>query len=131
MRRSFWIGAAILLVVTAVVVGVGAYNAGVNHGLEQAASGTEVVRVVGPGYGYHGGWFLPFGFLFFPLFLIGIFLLVRGAFGPRRWGSDHGHGPWSGKGWGGPPAFEDWHRRQHEQATGDHPSSGGEPSTPA
>ena len=124
MRRTMWIGALLLAILVGVVVGVTSYHAGVTHGLEQAGHASQVVRVVGPGYGY--GYF-PFGFLLFPLFLFGIFFLVRGAFWRRRWYGDHEHPHW-GPGGGGSGRFEDWHRRQHEQASGDHPGSGGEPS---
>src|SRR5213595_2825169 len=82
MRRTMWIGALLLAILVGVVVGVTSYHAGVTHGLEQAGHASQVVRVVGPGYGY--GYF-PFGFLLFPLFLFGIFFLVRGAFWRRRW----------------------------------------------
>ena len=128
MRRGFWIGALLLLVVVAIGVGVGAYHAGFDAGLDEAAgtAGTEIVRVVGPGYGQGGGFFFPFGFFLFPLFFIGVFLLLRGAFWRRHEGG-HWHGG-GGPGWGGSPMFEDWHRRQHEGASGDHPGSGGEPS---
>jgi hypothetical protein len=128
MRRGFGIAALVLVILAGVAIGTGAYHAGVSHGLAEAASGGQVVRVVGPGYGY--GWgFFPFGIFLFPLFFFAVFALLRGAFWGRRWGGhDHPHkGPgWSGD---GPSRFEEWHKRQHEQASGDHPSSGGEPSS--
>lgn len=111
MRRSMWIGALLLVIVALLAVGVGAYNWGLTEGLERADSGVEVVRVVGG----HGGF--PFGLILFPLFFIGIFALMKGAFWARagRWGDhDHGggdHGPWASR-------FEDWHRRQHEEGPG-------------
>ncbi len=128
MRRWMWIGVSLLVVLGGVIIGVGAYHAGVTHGLEQTGRAVEVVRV-GPGYGY-----FPFGLFLFPLFFIGLFLLIRGAFWSRRWegGDAHQHGPgrWGPGPWGqgGPQAFEEWHRHQHEQQTGDHPGSGGEPT---
>jgi hypothetical protein len=72
--------------------------------------------VIGPGH----GWF-PFGFLLFPLLFFGLFFLFRAAFWGRRWGGPGGpHGPW---GRGG--AFDEWHRRQHDEGgaagTGDEP----------
>ena len=124
MRRMMWIGALLLAILVGVVVGATSYHAGVTHGLEQAGHASQVVHVVGPGYGY--GYF-PFGFLLFPLFLFGIFFLVRGAFWRRRWDGDHEHPHW-GPGGGGYGRPEEWHRRQHEQSSGDHPSAGGEPS---
>jgi len=82
MRRGWPIVATILGVLLLVGVGVAAYNAGVDTGVRQGAEAGQVVEVVG-GHGYYGwhGGFFPFGFLLFPLFIIGIFLLVRFAIG--------------------------------------------------
>ena len=92
MRRGFVIGLVLLLALAGVAIGVTAYHAGLNHGLDQAANGAGVVHVVGPGYdGF------PFGLFLFPLVFIGLFLLVRGAFWGRRWG-----GPGAPGGPGGP-----------------------------
>ena len=85
-----------------------------------------MITVVGDRYG-HG--FFPFGFFLFPLFIIGTFLPIGKAFrGPRgHWGHDHGpgYGPWSEE---GRARFEDkagdWHRRQHEQASGGQETTG-------
>jgi hypothetical protein len=124
MRRSMWIGALLLVILGGIAIGVGAYNAGVSHGLSQAAHSDQVVRVIGPGFGF------PFGLFLFPLFFFAIFALVRGAFWRRRWEGGHPH-PHAGPGnWtrGGPAMFEDWHRRQHDQITGEHPGAGGEPA---
>jgi hypothetical protein len=123
MRRTRWIAVTLLVLLAGVAIAVGAYNAGVSHGLAQAASGTEVVRVVGPGYGYGGGFF-PFGLFLFPLFFFLIFGLVRGAFWGRRWGGP-GRGGHDGPGHphGGPERWrdgaEEWHRRQHDPSSGD------------
>ena len=78
MRRTFGIGVVLLVVLGGIAIGLGAYHAGVNHGLSEAAS-SRVVHVVDSGEG--GG----FGFLFFPLFFIGLFLLLRGAAWRRGW----------------------------------------------
>jgi hypothetical protein len=125
MRRGIGIAVLLLVILGGIAIGVSAYNAGVSHGLAEAASGGQVVRVVGSGFG-----FFPFGLFLFPLFFFGIFALARGAFGARRWGG-HGHGPYGGGPWGqeGPKRFEEWHRRQHEQGEGDHTPSGGEPAS--
>jgi hypothetical protein len=130
MRRGIGIAVLLLAILAGIAIGVGAYHAGVSHGLAEAASGGRVVRVVGPGYG-----FFPFGLFLFPLFLFAIFALFRFAWWGRRWGGgygpgpghghDHGPGPW-GEGW---RRAEDWHRRQHEQDSGDHPPAGGEPAS--
>ncbi|MGA9160282.1 MAG: hypothetical protein WB297_05385 [Actinomycetota bacterium] len=127
MRRGWAIVATILVVLAVVGIAIGAYNAGVDHGIRQAADSDQVIQVVG-GYG-HGYGFFPFGFFLFPLFIIGgIFLVSRALRGPRGpWGHDHGpgYGPWSEE---GRARFEeragDWHRRQHEQATGDPQTTG-------
>jgi len=127
MRRGWAIAAAILVVLLTVGIAVGAYNAGLDEGIRRAADSDQVVQVVG-GYG-HGYGFFPFGFFLFPLFIIGTIFLVGRAFrGPRGpWGNDHGHGygPWSEE---GRARFEDkagdWHRRQHEQASGGEETTG-------
>src|SRR5437773_366291 len=122
MRRWMWIGVSLLVILGGILIGVGAYHAGVTHGLEQTGRAVEVVRV-GPRDGY-----FPFGLFLFPLFFIGLFLLIRGAFWSRRWAgwdahhheNPWGHGPW---GHGGSQAFEEWHRHQHEHHAADHPGS--------
>jgi hypothetical protein len=144
MRRGFVIVGALLVVLAAVGIGIGAYQAGEAHGAAQevaaTAEGAEVVHVVdGGGYRWGHAGFFPVGFLLFPLLVIGTVLLVRAA-------SWRGGGPWLG-GWGpggfGPdaprgPGFgpgareewvaraEDWHRSLHERgesATTDAPRS--------
>jgi hypothetical protein len=124
MRRGVGIAVLLLVIMGGIAIGVGAYNAGVTHGLAEAANGGQVVRVVGPGYG-----FFPFGLFLFPLFFLGIFALARLSWG-RRWGG-HGHGPDGGGYWGheGPKRIEEWHRRQHEPTEGDHTPAGGEPAS--
>ena len=119
MRRARWISGAVLAVLVGVAIGVGAYNAGVSHGLAQSGHATQVVRVVGGGF--------PFGFLFFPLFFFLIFFGLRAALWGRRWRDGHPHGDWGPEGrlHGREQAFEDWHRRQHEGGTGDRADSGG------
>ena len=154
MRRTMVVGLAILAVLAVVGIGVAAYSAGVDEGvsreLVQRGDTDQVVRVVGHGYGYGYGWGrgfgFPFGLILFPLFLIGIVLLIRGAFGRGRWGGPGWWGPGGyrpgGPGgygppgpWGGPAAFDEWHRRQHEQppAQPDRPAdaAGGTGDTPA
>lgn len=107
MRRSMWIVVLLLMVLGGIAIGVGAYNAGLNHGLAETGHAVQVIRYAGPGWGF------PFGFLLFPLFLFLIFALVRGAFWGRRWRDGYGdHSP------GGPHAFEEWHRRQHDAPAG-------------
>jgi hypothetical protein len=59
-------------------------------------------------YGHHGGGFFPFGIILFPLFIFGIFALMRAAFWGGRWGAPGHHK-------GGHHMAEDWHRRLHEE----------------
>ena len=135
MRRTMVVGAAILAVLAVIGIGFAAFNAGVDQGVSQQLARTggaqQVVRVVGPGWGYGRGFGFPFGLILFPLFIVGIVLLLRGAFwrgrwggGPRWWGPGYGpYGPGSGSSWGGPQAFDEYHRRLHEQpGTPDGPS---------
>jgi hypothetical protein len=157
MRRTMVVGAVILAIVAMVGIGFAAFNAGVDEGisreLAQSESGTQVVRVVGHGYGwgYGRGFGFPFGLILFPLLFIGIVLLIRGAFfrgrwgGPRWWGpggwgqggpgGPGGYGP-PGPWGGGPAAFDEYHRRLHEQpptpaGPGDVPSGSATRETPA
>jgi len=122
MRRGFGLGAAILVVLLLVGVGIGAYNWGLSDGIDQGGKAVEVVRYVGG----HGFGFFPF-FLFFPLIFLALFAF-KGAMWRRHGGHGHGpgghgpgsHGPWE-------QGFEDWHRRQHEVGTGG-TDAGGEPA---
>jgi hypothetical protein len=114
------IAAGLLTLAALVTVGVVAYNAGERSDRtvrvvgEVATAGEATTRTVVLPDGYwHGGWRGPgFGFLIFPLIVIGLVLL----FASRR-------GGWRGRGW-----YDDdlgaWHRRQHADegaaATGDH-----------
>jgi hypothetical protein len=149
MRRTMVVGAAILAVLAVIGVGIAAFNAGIDEGIsrELARSGDadQTVRVVGHGwgwgYGYGRGFGFPFGLILFPLLIIGIVLLVRGAFwrgrwGGPRWGGPGGWGPGGPGGpgygygpWGGPAGFDEYHRRLHEQppapaGPGDTPGEG-------
>lgn len=130
MRRGFGWGAAILVVLLIVGVAIGAYNVGLDEGLQQSGN-VEVVRYIGG----HGFGFFPF-FLFIPLFFLALFAF-KGAMWRRHGESHGGHGPGDGgHGPGGPgfgdhhgweQGYEEWHRRQHESGGGT--SAGGEPSS--
>ena len=94
MRRWTAVLALVLVILAGVAIGVGAYHAGYNHGLEASGRVTQIVREVGPG-GF------GFGFILFPLFFFLLFFVViRSIFwgrfgGPGRWGPGHGeHGEW-------------------------------------
>jgi hypothetical protein len=150
MRRTMVIGLALLAVVVAAGIGIVAFNAGVDEGisreLTRSGDADRVVRVVGHGwgYGYGRGFGFPFGLILFPLLVIGIVLLVRGAFWRGRWGGPRwgygpggpgGYGPpgpWGPGGpggpWGaGPAGFDEWHRRLHEQPPAARPGEAPEP----
>ena len=128
MRRGFGVGAAILVILLLVGIGIAAYNWGVSDMLDQSGK-VEVVRYVG-----HGGFgFFPF-FLFFPLIFLALFAF-KGAMWRRHWDHDGGPGGHHGPGGHGrwEQGFEGWHRKQHEVGTGGsdaagEPASGGEPA---
>lgn len=126
MRRTTVIAITLLVILAGVAVGVGAYHAGLDHGLAQAGHAERVVRVVGPGYGF------PFGLLIVPLFFLAFFALARAGRWGRRWdGPDGGRGRFGqGPGpWGDRKAMlDDWHRRQHQEGGGERPGAQGEPA---
>ena len=155
MRRTMVVGAVILAVVAMVGIGLAAFNAGLDEGvsrqLAQSGDAQQVVRVYGHGwgYGYGRGFGFPFGLILFPLLIIGIVLLVRGAFWRGRWGGPPrwwgpGYGPGYGPGGPGGPgghgpgpwaAFDEYHRRLHEQprtpaGTGSDADGGDTPEAP-
>ena len=106
MRRIPWILRTVIAAIAAVAIGVTAYNAGYNHGLDQAHNATQIVRTVGPGFG-----FFPFGFLLFPLF---VFVIFRFTGRRRSYGNGHDHTGGSHAADG----FDEWHRRQHDDSRG-------------
>lgn len=120
MRPSGWLGAILVLLITLIAGGVG-FAIGTTTTLPEATTGTA--GFVPGAWGWHPvGW----GFPFFPLFgLLLVFLLIATLVGIGRraaWAGRHGYG---GYGWGAGPfgpgdprraAFDDWHRRAHEQA---------------
>jgi hypothetical protein len=110
-----WI-AVVGALLLAAMVGFAAYQAGVEHGIEQSS------RIVAPPSGVNAspypypypypyyGWHRPWGFGFFPifpLFFLFWFLVVRGLFWRRA-----GYG---GGGCGPRGRFEEWHRQAHER----------------
>ena len=106
MRRPFSIVMTLLLIAAGVAIGIGAYNAGYTHGVEASGKAVEVVRTVGPGWG-----FFPFGFFIFPLIFILVFGLARGG---RRghWGGHPGH-HWDDARSRFEERSDEWHRQQH------------------
>jgi len=107
MRGPFRIVVAIALIAAAVAIGVGAYNAGYTHGVEAGGKAVEVVRTVGPGWG-----FFPFGFFIFPLFFFALFAFARRG---RRWGGRHPGHHWDDARSRFEERSSEWHRRQHER----------------
>jgi hypothetical protein len=126
-RSGFRLLLGVLIVIGAVALGVGAYQAGLAAGATVApGSAPAVVPYYGHPFGFGFGFF---GFLGTLLFIFLIFAVIRAlAFGGRGrgWG---GPGGWSGgpggEGWRGSPwesrahdAFEDWHRKAHSGEAG-------------
>jgi hypothetical protein len=115
MVRAFAIAA--LVVAVSLAIGIGAYNAGVAHGIVESGRITAAPSGAPFAHGWPHHW--GFGFGFFPFFflLFGFLLLRR-----LLWRG----GPWRG-GYGCrfdgvPPAFDEWHRRAHAQS--ETPSTG-------
>jgi len=104
-----WRGVAIAVlgIGIALTIGVGAYQAGAAHALATTGQAWVEQPGAGPhGWGYgHGFFFAPFFFLFL-LLLMARMVFWRGSW---RGGCRHDRGV--------PPAFEEWHRRAHEQQT--------------
>jgi len=100
---------ATLIVVGAVAIGMGAYNAGWVHGMAESGR-VMAAPPVGTPYVYL--WPHPWGFGFFPfspiLFFLVFFFFVRGLLWRGR-----RHGGWGYRYDSVPPAFEEWHRRAH------------------
>ena len=117
MNRTFAIVATVVLVLAAAAaIGIGAYNAGVAHGIAESgraiavpAPTAETPYVYAYPRPWHGFGFFPF----FPfLFVLFFFFALRAI-----WWRGYRRGPWRG-GWryddgGVPPAFDEWHRRAH------------------
>lgn len=119
-----WVGGVLALALLA-VAGVYIYDLGVAHGLAAGSAGTAFAGRDAPFIGPWGPWGSGFGFFpFFPfLFVLLWFVVLRGFLwrGPwygRRWG-----GPWMYDRGGVPPAFEEWHRRAHDQQAGPAPGT--------
>ena len=120
-NRSFWraLALASIVIAGAAIIGIGAYNAGVAHGIANAATALPAPPAGAP-YVYISP--RPWGFGFFPffpfLFVLFFFVVLRGLF----W-----RGPWRG-GWNCrygavPPVFDEWHRRAHADQPASTPSA--------
>jgi hypothetical protein len=121
LLQALAIGALVLA--AAAAIAIGAYNAGVAHGMAESARAVAAPPAGIPVYPY--AWGRPWGAGFFPVFPIFFFLflfvVLRGLVWRRHW-----HGGWGGGyGYHGvPPAFEEWHRRAHAEQPPT-PASGG------
>ncbi len=132
MNRRMWTGVAVGVLAATMLVGVaaGAYRAGRHHEVTRGGGEGEVVRVTGGhGWGYGPG---P-GFILFPLLAIGVVaLLAAGRRGPYGGWHPPGPGPWARS--GAEAAFQEWHRRAHEDpsapTTGAGPAGAGTSTAP-
>jgi hypothetical protein len=114
MRNRFALGVmmAVLLGLSFVMIGGYGYNLGVVHGL--AASGRVAAA---PGIApIVTAWPHPWAFGWFPIFplffIFALLFIVRGLYWRGAWGCGYHYGDGSP---GVPPAFDEWHRRAHEQ----------------
>ena len=121
-NRSLWraLAIAVLVIAGAAFLSIGAYNAGVAHGI---ADGSRAITAPPAGTPYVYIWPRPWGFGFFPLFpiltMLFLFFVVRALL-------------WRGPGRGGcacrdngvPPAFEEWHRQAHGEQPRPTPTPG-------
>ena len=111
---------AVLAVAAAAAIGIGAYNAGVAHGI---AEGGRAITAPSGGVTYVYGWPRPWGVGFFPVFpvffLIFLFFAIRGLLWRSAW-----RGGWGCRHTGVPPAFEEWHRRAHGEPPVSAPAPG-------
>ena len=120
LLQALAVGALVLAVAAAIAIG--AYNAGVAHGVAESARAVAAPQAGTLVYPY--AWGRPWGFGFFPVFPIFFFLflfvVLRGLLWRGQW-----RGGWGGYGYHGvPPAFEEWHRRAHAEQPPAPPSGG-------
>ena len=109
----------LLVLAGAAAIGIGAYDAGLQHGALEAARTAALPPEGAPAPVYvlagHAG-YLPV----FPLFLgFFLFVVVLRGFLWRGWRGGRGCGPRRHE--GVPPAFDEWHRRAHERMGGTPP----------
>jgi hypothetical protein len=116
------VGLTLLIIGGAAAIGIGAYNAGVAHGIAESG---RLIAAPAAGTPYVYVWPRPWGVGFFPffpiLFLVLFFFVVRGLVWRGRW---HGGGRYRYDGI--PPMFEEWHRRAHAER----PAGGSRTSDP-
>jgi len=110
MNRRFQLGTLLLALFVAVAVGILSYNAGVSHGLAIAPVSTGGPPPAAVPYVYYRPW--GWGWAFAPLWLLFFWFFVFRMF---LWGGWSGRGWYYRHGWRTPEAFDEWHRRAHEQ----------------
>jgi hypothetical protein len=111
MNGRFALGTLLFVLLTAAVVGVVSYNAGVSHALAMAPAAAGTPPAAAVPFAYYRPW--GFGWGLGPLFFLGFWFLMVGVFRGMFWGGmyrRHGYGP----GWR-EHAFDEWHRRAHEE----------------
>jgi hypothetical protein len=124
-RRVLWSWVrGVLVIALLAVAGAYIYDLGVAHGLAAGSAGTPLAGRDAPFIGPWRPWGWGFGFFpFFPfLFVLLWFVVLRGFLWRGRWYGRRSGGPWMYERGGVPPAFEEWHRRAHDQQAG--PSAG-------
>ncbi len=113
---------AALALAVAAAIAIGAYNAGVVHGIAEGGRAATAPPIGSPYvYGWPWGW----GFGFFPFFPLVFFVLlfafvVRGLMWRGAWRGGRGC-----RDDGVPPAFDEWHRWAHEGQAPSRPSTTG------
>ena len=120
MRGGILLRGLLLLVVIAIVAGIGAYayNAGVAQGLATPREGGTAVAPYGPVFYPRFGFGLGWLFCLLPLLLFFLFPMFGLWRGRRGWGG-HGHrGEWDKN---IPPQVAEWHRRMHESQPAEQP----------
>jgi len=106
-RRSRW-PIVVTAVIAAALIGWGAFQLGVSHGLAIGGS----LAAVPPGAVVPYGWHRPrfgFGFFLFPFLFFGFwFLVLRAIFWGRPWRRCYGGDGYASR-------LDEWHRRAHER----------------
>jgi hypothetical protein len=112
------LGITALAFAAAAVIAVGAYNAGMAHGIAESG---RAITALPPGTPCVYVWPRPWGFGFLPVFplffLVFFFFVVRGLLWRAAW-----RGGWRCGFDRVPPAFDEWHRRAHGERAPSRPS---------
>jgi hypothetical protein len=119
MRRGVAVVALVVVILTAIGIGVSAYHAGEQNGIAQGIEQVQVAQSKGQDVqvvhvvGEDRPFFFP-GFFLFPLFVFGFIFLFAGIARGRWGGPRRGPGPWNED---GRRRFEErareWHQKEH------------------